>query len=77
MKDNKSNITINKKFRLNLVGIEVRQNLKNQNSFVDLKIIQLQLIQYLIKKKRPQTLLYFTLKLASLTFINLILYHRC
>lgn len=33
----------NKKFRLNLAGIEVRQNLKNQNSFVDLKIIQLQL----------------------------------
>jgi hypothetical protein len=31
-----------KRFRANIGGIEIRQNLKNQESFVDLKIIQMQ-----------------------------------
>jgi hypothetical protein len=32
-----------KKVRINMFGLEIRQNLKNQNSFVDLKLLQLQL----------------------------------
>lgn len=36
-------ITYNsKKFKAQIAGIEIRQNLKNQNSFVDLRIIQMQ-----------------------------------
>lgn len=31
-----------KRFKANIGGIEIRQNLKNQESFVDLKVIQLQ-----------------------------------
>lgn len=31
-----------KKFRAQIAGVEIRQNLKNQNSFVDLKLIQMQ-----------------------------------
>ena len=32
-----------KKMNMHLLGVEIRQNLKNQNSFVDLKLVQLQL----------------------------------
>lgn len=31
-----------KSFRAQIAGVEIRQNLKNQNSFVDLKLIQMQ-----------------------------------